>query len=50
MLLTIELRLAEYKRGDWSEAQLRGRLVDLLPNTLQSSQTASRDWTASAVE
>jgi hypothetical protein len=50
MILTIELRLAEYKRGSWSEPQLRQHLRRLLPDTLQSSQSAARTWTASAVE
>jgi hypothetical protein len=48
MVKRIELRLAEYKRGDWSESQLRGRLLDVLPaQTLAASEAESRPWTAS---
>jgi hypothetical protein len=44
---TIELRLAEHKRGDWSEPQLRSRLLTLLPATTRgsASDTSAVSWT-----
>lgn len=43
---TLELRFAEYKRGDWSEAQLRGLLLRLLEaNTLSPTQRPTTAWT-----
>jgi hypothetical protein len=43
-VLGIELRLAEYKRGHWSEPQLRGRLRQLVPDTLSATQATSEPW------
>jgi hypothetical protein len=41
----IQLRLAEYKRGDWSEPQLRARLLELLPvRTLGSVAGTAEPW------
>jgi hypothetical protein len=42
----IELRLAEYKRGDWTEPQLRAKLQELLPGTVAAGAPESDTWEA----
>lgn len=47
----VQLRLAEYKRGDWTEPELRTRLRDLLPDTtIGVTDAEAQEWRSRRAE